>query len=66
MNQVREQLAGVRLLLQQAQRLAEEEQRNAVFQVPHGQYTPLTHATSMRAGIRLMLVQLNHLLKEDT
>lgn len=53
-------------MLQQAQRLAEEEQRNAVFQVPQGRYTPLTHAASMRAGIKLMLTQINYLLKEES
>lgn len=63
MNKVRQQLEGVRFMLQNAQRLADAEQCDATFRVPDGQYTPLTHATSMRTGIELMLAQIDHLLE---
>lgn len=53
-------------MLQQAQRLAEAEQSDATFKVADGKFTPLAHAASMRAGIRLMLVQVNHLLKDKS
>lgn len=65
MNKVRQQLEGVRFMLQNAQRLAEGEQCDATFKVPDGKYTPLTHATAMRTGIELMLAQINHLLKDS-
>lgn len=65
MNKVRQQLEGVRFMLQQAQRLAEAEQCNATFKVPEGQYSPLTHAASMCAGIQLLLTQVNHLLNDS-
>lgn len=52
-------------MLQQAQRLAEAEQCNATFKVPEGQYSPLTHAASMCAGIQLLLTQVNHLLNDS-
>lgn len=64
MNKVRQQLEGVRFMLQQAQRLADAEQCDATFKVPDGKYTPLTHATSMRTGIELLLAQINHLLRD--